>query len=129
MKLKLLFSALAMALLAGCAAMPTQQEIAALDYGTPVPDNYKTQISVYLQVTLKDPYSAHIDIQEPIKYWYQEPLLSGGKRHVGWLVKVFVNAKNSFGGYTGSQTYGFLFRNDVIDVIISPDEWAMMRTH
>ena len=86
----------------------------------------------YFTDTLKDPYSAHIDIQAPEKFWYQEPALAdgwtGGQRHAGWMVRVLVNAKNSYGGYVGNETYGFFFQNSRLVKVLEPDDWSTMGT-
>ena len=57
---------------------------------------------------LKDPESAKIDISE-IKECSE--VRNMGKKVVfeGYLVEVWVNSKNSFGGYTGKKLYQFLF--------------------
>ena len=66
-----------------------------------LPSNYQDQIMAKLQAGLKDPESARISIGSPY--------LSSCRRGVygtfhGWAVPVTVNAKNSFGAYTGAQT-------------------------
>jgi hypothetical protein len=92
--------------LAGCATPPTQEELATADYG-PFPKDYQDTIRAYFDQTLKDPDSVRYKWRgEPSRGW--ETL--GGKKF-GWRVCVDVNAKNSYGGYTGYQTSYFMFQN------------------
>jgi len=133
MKIKLFFIAAAMVLLAGCVG-PTQEEITAFNYGTSVPDDYQTQINSYLQSTLLDPYSAHVDLGTPIKFWCQESVLNQIypgqklKRWSGWMVTASVNAKNVFGGYTGGKPYGFLFHDGLLVKVFRPNDWINYKT-
>jgi len=116
---------LAIFILAGishCPAEPDAKEAAAFDYGAKPGDGYKDQITDYFNSTLKDPYSAHIDIGNPKKAWYQTPPLFGSRTYFGWLVKTKVNAKNSYGAYIGEQIYVFVFHGDKITHISDPDE-------
>ncbi|MBB1441520.1 hypothetical protein H5202_23485, partial [Shewanella sp. SG41-4] len=47
----------------------------------------------------------------------QDGWAAGGEKHFGYIVPTLINAKNSYGGYTGSQRYYFLFSNgQVMDV-------------
>lgn len=100
------------ALLDGCASAPiTQEQIAQGDYGTPPPD-HKTYLKSYFESVLKDPYSAVYQFGEPYKgYLTKAPIAGGGIEQFGWLVEVSVNAKNSFGGYTGMKQYLFFYKN------------------
>lgn len=101
--------AAAFAILAGCAAPPpTQQELAAANYGPP-PRNYKASIIAYMGAILKDPESARYGFYgEPAKGYM------GASRKFGWVACAMVNAKNSFGGYVGARQYIFLIRDDVV---------------
>ena len=112
------FKALAVTLIAlwlsGCAA-PSATELANADYG-PYPAEYEQVIKRHLDFVLKDPDSAKINIvKRPSTGW------SGlGGRKYGWIVCAEVNAKNSYGGYTGSRLSFFMLKNDsVIQYMIS----------
>jgi hypothetical protein len=71
----------------------------------PAPANYRAQIVAKLKATLKDPYSVREpQISEPAPMW--AGLLRGG---TGMAVCVRLNAKNSFGAYTGLQNHKFIF--------------------
>lgn len=97
------------ALVAGCASAPTTGEIAGFDYG-PYPSAYQTVIQDYLRQRLKDPDSAQYQWERgPSQGWDRY-----GRLNVGWRVCLQVNAKNSFGGYTGFRPYYFIINRDRI---------------
>jgi hypothetical protein len=108
-------------LLSGCVATPTQQEIATAYYGEPPTMVFQeVMIKSLISSMLKDPDSAKFQFGEPYKNYvisYRD-----GKTEYGWIVKVAVNAKNSFGGYTGYQTYTILVRDEKMILGYGPDE-------
>ncbi len=65
------------------------------------PASYEEVIRGRLATTLKDPYSAQVEIGRPSLGQCQRGIY--GTFH-GWVVPVTVNAKNGFGAYTGYQT-------------------------
>jgi len=67
-----------------------------------------TTIQQYLNSALIDPYSAHTKCSEVSERAWVWPGIGFGKRY-GFLVFCDVNAKNQFGGYTGSKRYVFRF--------------------
>ncbi len=86
---------------------------ADIDYGT-YPENYKEIISDYMQSKLKDPESAryhYFDGPEKNPITPEEP---GNTGVFGYSMLVLINAKNSFGGYTGGQCYIVRMRNGVV---------------
>jgi hypothetical protein len=60
-----------------------------------VPSNYKEQVDAHLQAVLKDPDSRKVTF----------------KSTNGGLACGTVNAKNSYGGYTGAQQFGAVFNS------------------
>lgn len=93
----------------GCATKPTQADLAQADFGD-FPNDYETIVKSYYGEVLKDPGSVQYrNITHPKVYatWGM-----GGPTRYGYLVCVTLNAKNSYGGYTGFQTDGILIRND-----------------
>lgn len=97
-------------LVAGCATKPTDAEFNSADFGT-YPTGFKETITTYLQQVLKDPESAKLKfLNEPKKAWSG---LDGQSRY-GYAVCVDINAKNSFGAYTGFDTSFFLIRDNKI---------------
>lgn len=87
---------------------PTAEELARADYGSP-PTDYKRTIATFLAQNLKDPPSAPVEFLNPPKNawtnWSRELI-------VGYGVCVSVNARNSYGAYTGTKLYYFLIKND-----------------
>ena len=128
-KIKVLISiGLLLSLCTGCVTMPTQEEIAAFDYGTSLTIDHEKVIKEHFENVLFDPYSAHYNIEAPQKYWYKESPLLGNKIYAGYMVFAKVNAKNRMGGYTGMKEYGFLFKNNQIIKVMSPEEISLMKS-
>ena len=118
--------------LSGCATGPSAAQIndadvsrwtASLpepgaDYGA-YPNNYRKIIEAAMTGTLKDPDSARYSGFTQPKHDQIVHLDYAPNRGVGvtktaiygYAACVAVNAKNSFGGYTGDQLYWFLIRN------------------
>lgn len=109
----LLIPILFISLLSGCATTKlTQEQIDNGDYGPPPPSNYQEVIKELFYGVLKDPESARYRFQEPYKGWITKaPIMGGGVDRFGWFVKVGINAKNSYGGYTGEKTYTMFYKN------------------
>ncbi len=83
------------------------------DYGA-YPENYETLIKQYFSKTLKDPESVrYSEFSTPRK---EHAIKKAGEKLAiyGYSACVLVNAKNSYGGYTGNKQYWFLFRNGEI---------------
>lgn len=101
------------ALVAGCASVSSIPS----DPGV-YPSNHLQQFALYLAGSLKDPYSAQVKhFAGPAPYSRAAglfvPALSG------WGACYTVNAKNSFGGYTGAKWYLAIFRDGVLfDLVI-----------
>lgn len=101
--------------LAGCVSV-SPQELANVHFGD-CPASYQDDIKKLKSNTLKDPYSAVYTFGEPRKGVAQDGLLRGGRKYFGWIVPVQLNAKNSFGAYTGNKQYYFFFYNRrIVDV-------------
>lgn len=106
------------ALLTGCASAPetwrpSEAEINAADYGAYPQDHERIIKDWYLQ-NLKDPDSARFGrITRPLK---EHAIGNQFKKQAvyGYSVCAEVNARNSFGGYTGMTTRWFLIRNGQI---------------
>jgi hypothetical protein len=81
-----------------------------------MPKNYRKIIESYMEKVLKDPDSA--------KYFWDDALGpksgtgfdvgSASCQGYGWAVCVSINAKNSYGGYTGPKSAFFLIRDDAV---------------
>lgn len=81
-------------------------------FGTP-PADIETPVRAHFEQTLKDPESARFRFGSPLKAHANWGILDGAKiRWVGYMVPIEVNAKNSYGGYTGYKQYMALFWGD-----------------
>jgi hypothetical protein len=104
--------------LSGCNSPPRAAEIAQAEIG-PMPSSADTErlIRAWGQANLKDPDSARYTFGS-LKRGYYQPnptpgngSLTAEKAQFGWEQVVSINAKNSYGGYTGQQVYQFYFRD------------------
>ena len=105
-------------LLVACADLPqptpieiSMSNVRSADYGV-YPNDYEQQIRQYLNDTLLDPDSAKIRIAPPrkvFKIYETDDRPSQPKYYPCYLVCAEVNAKNTFGGYTGWQTHRYRF--------------------
>lgn len=124
---KAIFAALVTILLTGCIAYEestkiTMNDVRNMDYGS-YPKNYEKAIREHLARTLIDPNSLMLDgFSKPKKF-----LRITSRRYNAetdtynpavflkyYIVCARVNAKNSYGGYTGWQEHIFYFRDGKI---------------
>ena len=112
----LTLAAALVSVLAGCAGTeptswrPSDGEIATADYGA-YPRDYESLVQSWYMRNLKDPESAQFGrITRPLK---EHAIANQFKKDAvyGYSVCAEVNARNSYGGYTGHQTRWFLIRN------------------
>lgn len=107
--------ALAVAIIAGCASPPTPEQIANADYGKPIDQSQaEARIKEYFEGILKDPDSAKYRFSPIQKSHIVSSAWEGRQLYAGYVVTVKVNAKNSYGGYTGNEDYVFLFHNGTL---------------
>ena len=107
----------------GCASAPSQEQLDTADYGSPISQlEAERKAKVWLKGHLKDPNSAEIDwgVVEP--GWIRDAPIQGGGFVFGYRLDSQVNAKNSFGGYTGYKPYIFLFYYGEFKRILGQDE-------
>lgn len=115
MQLQRLFIILALAVLAGCASGPTPQDIERADYGQPIAqEQAEERIKQYFNGTLKDPSSAQYQFSKVEQGYIIGSAFEGKPLFAGYIISANVNAKNSYGGYTGNQGYQFLFQNGLL---------------
>jgi hypothetical protein len=125
MKTILLALVVTLGFLGGCATTATIDPVAleTADYGS-YPSDYQEAVKAYFQKKLKDPHSAQYRFKEPYKAYIRETPIQGGKPTTfGYIVDVWVNAKNSFGGYTGENFHRVFIRNNVAIGTVSPNPW------
>ncbi|EAP6367367.1 hypothetical protein EI752_27295 [Salmonella enterica] len=85
-------------------------DLNAADVGSE-PKNYKKLIEDAIRENLKDPDSAKFyDFTPPRK----EVMVENKKFVYGYSSCVFVNAKNSYGGYTGKKLYWTFIRDNKV---------------
>ena len=111
----LIVGVILLGLLSACATV-SQQELQAANFG-PYPASYETDIKNLMSRLLKDPYSANYRFGTPRKGFAQDGLLMGGAKHFGYIIPVYINAKNSFGGYTGEQLHYLLISEGKVNEI------------
>jgi len=109
-------------LLVGCASGPLTnaagQSLTSADFG-PFPMEHSAVFAAHLDATLKDPTSAQVrHYGGPATY--AKPASLFADPVYGWGTCYTVNAKNSFGGYTGAKAYLAVIRNgQLIHVMVS----------
>ncbi|MDU3157624.1 MAG: hypothetical protein E7B34_18535 [Hafnia alvei] len=89
-------------LLVGCVNPMTKGEVNNAVY-QPLPENYQQRIKDIVLIALKDPDSAKFHFFDPKKSY------SASSKHFAYVVPVGVNAKNSYGGYTGFQMSYYVY--------------------
>lgn len=84
-------------------APPTQQELARARNAVSPPSKQAAQKAAmdYINTTLKDPYSAQYKFYNPVNSHH----IGDEIRQFGWFICGVVNAKNSYGGYTGGSFF------------------------
>jgi hypothetical protein len=104
-----------MAGIAGCAPMMGSAGVnwAAMDPGrAPDYETAKARARDAILGTLKDPDSAQFRNSTPLfKTLYNFGMASIGNSEPLWAMCIEVNAKNSYGGYAGYQSWLVKFRN------------------
>jgi hypothetical protein len=111
-------------LVTGCASMPpTPEELARADYGPQISqEDAEAKAMGFLRQYLKDPESAKVEWGTVQKGWMREARIYGGQLRFGYILSANINAKNSFGGYTGYKAYQFTFFNGSIVSIYAQKE-------
>ncbi|MGP3038387.1 hypothetical protein [Serratia nevei] len=115
--------------MSGCSSQqpPSQAQISSASYGE-LPKDYQEKIKNHFNSTLKDPYSAQYKFMPTFKGYSQDGQWSpsGGKVTFGWVSPVLVNAKNSYGGYTGDQKYVFIFSGGEMYDVTAMSQFGMV---
>ena len=129
---------IAIILLAGCVTTPQEDPVEkeaervwirslqeAQDGYGPRPDNYQEIIKEYMYKSLKDPESARYSEFSPLA---NDLKIVDAKRRLavlGYSTCVEINAKNSYGGYTGAKRHWFLIRDGQVVDNLSPEEHSL----
>jgi hypothetical protein len=104
-----------LAIAASVSAFPNAKQNEAADHG-PYPKNHEEIVQKYIHENFMDPYSIRdLAIQKPTKGWVTGAWLFGEKPITyGWEIIFAVNAKNSFGAYSGLQKIDLIVRDGKI---------------
>ncbi|WP_159282412.1 hypothetical protein [Rahnella variigena] len=87
-----------------------------------LPKNYKQLVEEAIRNVLKDPDSAKFSDMTPPR---KEVMVQQRNFVYGYSTCVFVNAKNSYGGYTGKQLYwAFIRDNNVLRINNTNDAYG-----
>lgn len=97
----------------------TDDDIARADVGNP-PNQVASEVAmkVGISMRLKDPDSAVFRIGKMHKAVYAKP--DTGEARFAWALEALVNAKNSFGGYTGYKLHAWYFVNEKLVAVLRP---------
>lgn len=127
MKKTLLSTALALSL-AGCASMPSQEELSNADYGREMSQaECESVVKSEAEMFLKDADSAKYQFGVCDKRGLQSIPVMHIPKQYGYFMPVKINAKNAFGGYTGYKLHHFLMKNgEIIRKVRQDGEYGLM---
>lgn len=100
--------------LSACATVktPAAGDMANADFGQPMTQaQVEEQVHIFFDATLKDPGSAQIMCGNFKTGWMKDRAIFAKTVTYGYRIDCQVNAKNSYGGYTGFKSYKFLARD------------------
>lgn len=111
--------------IAGCSAptRPTPEQLAAATYDAPpAKEAIEPAIKEWAQNNLKDPDSMKLRIaqEDPMQGYasacvnFDGTFCHNRMFYFGHLVRAQLNAKNTYGGYTGFTPYVFVFRGNKV---------------
>lgn len=109
--------AISLCLFVGCVSAPSSDntpipdpDMVNADFGL-YPTNYEELIYAWARMNLKDSESARY---QRISIPRREYMVERRQPFYGYSACVILNAKNSYGAYTGNQAYWFMFRDGKI---------------
>ena len=103
--MKVVAAASALAILCACMGTPKQADDRSV-YGAPPDEStFKKVVDAEIARSLKDPESRRIRFGTIAPYWVRVVRGFSQSDHFGYGFLLFVNAKNSYGGYTGEQPW------------------------
>jgi hypothetical protein len=105
-----LVSTAAFAVLAFAVSAEAQQYVSGA--ALPSPKTYEPFVQQQINTMLRDPESARYEFEEPFKVTCRGRLFRMRDRWRGWATRVWVNARNGYGGYAGRELHYVLFVND-----------------
>ena len=100
--------------------------LSSQDKISPLPKNWQKIVKEAISAQLKDPYSAKYTFTDkPTYYGFSNKGQYKGKYRVsqspllGYVGSVLVNAKNSYGAYTGDQLWLFIITEDSVSYLVT----------
>ena len=97
----------------------------AESFGPPPPANYRSMGEAFFKRVLKDPESAKFDwIGEP-RHEAIQPGFGSPHAVPVWVTPVRINARNSFGGYTGFDLFGLAWKDGKIVAYTSESQGSV----
>ena len=99
-------------LVAACQPVQQESQEQLQEKAGPFPENYKQLVKDQLRVSLKDPDSVKdLVIPPPHAVKNFQGLMYGGGFEYLYATCISLNAKNSFGGYGGTEIYTVHIKN------------------
>ena len=127
MRRTLLYTTL-IAALTGCSSLPSATDMANADFGREIPQSEcELIVKQSMQNILKDPYSAQYQFGVCTQRGMASVPIAGLPKQYGYFIPVHINARNSFGGYTGHRLHHFLIKNgEVIRKVRQDEKYDLM---
>lgn len=115
---------------AGCVATTpalSPQEVGTIDYGS-YPENFEQVIKDHFAKTLSDAAAAQYRFGKPFQGFLQSgPLLGGKVQDAGYVVEVWLKAKDRSGAYLPEKHLGVLLKNGEVLMELAEGELAGVR--
>ncbi len=116
-----------LAFLTGCAinsepSWPNDTRPIVRDFGCLPNDSIDEKIKMETNARLKDPYSAKYMFTHAYIKTYTDSKRRGLSNWSGYSAVYYVNAKNSYGGYTGDSMWTALVKDGVVCQVLSQAE-------
>lgn len=92
---------------------PTEEQIAAADYGS-FPKDHKKTLAEYMKMVAFDPQSSQYEKWSNLHKGY---ITDYRGTHYGYKGCVYINSKNRLGGYVGFKPCLYLIHNDNVVVL------------
>lgn len=91
-------------IITGCAGLPENA-----DFGKKPEPPTMLKVKKTFEMVLKDPDSAKYKIGDPVKGYIDNGWINEGVDWYGWWIPIYINSKNSYGGYTGFKQYALYY--------------------
>lgn len=113
LKLRYCLVIVSLLLLSNCASKPTMEELSKADYGKFVDSPKCLEIAkTFISIKMKDPSSVQYNNVYCTQGWQGKVPILGVPNTYGYRFTGNINAKNSYGGYTGFLPFSGIVRDD-----------------